>query len=271
MYSSHSSHIIRLYKQSGNESAIPGRSCGRGENEWIWVTIMKKTILVVDDERDIVDLIAYNLEKENFSVIKAHEGEIALELAKTKRPDLIVLDLMLPGMKGIEVCKLIRGNLELESLPIIMITAGMHDSEKILGLEIGADDFITKPFNVRELIARIRAILRRYETRSERYPSDTFTYKGLHIDYKSYEVTVDGARVNLGPTEIKLLWFLSRNPGKVYTREQLLDNVWGDETFVEPRTVDVHISQLRSAIEKDKENPQYIITRRGIGYKFNED
>jgi phosphate regulon transcriptional regulator PhoB len=229
---------------------------------------MMKKILIVDDEKDIVDLISYNLEKEGFTIIKAYDGEKALDLIQKDSPDLVVLDLMLPGIRGLDVCRLIRQDKKTERLPIIMLTARSDDLDKILGLEMGADDYITKPFNVKELIARIRAVLRRMENRSEDDPSDVFEFKGLRIHYHSYEVYIHGQKAELGPTEIKLLWFLSRHPGRVYSRDQLLDYVWGDEAFVEPRTVDVHISRLRSIIEQDKENPQYIFTIRGIGYKF---
>ncbi len=229
---------------------------------------MKKNILVVDDEKDIVDLITYNLEKEGFAAIKAYDGETALDLVKTKKPDLLILDLMLPGVRGLDVCRFIRKNQDTETLPIIMLTARSDQTDKILGLEIGADDYITKPFNVRELIARVRAVLRRWDERSLTTKTEAFNFKGLHMNYETYEVTVDGKQIELGPTEIKLLRFLTQHPGRVYTRDQLLDYVWGDETFVEPRTVDVHVSRLRAAIEKDKENPQYILTVRGIGYKF---
>ncbi|OIP89106.1 MAG: DNA-binding response regulator [Syntrophaceae bacterium CG2_30_49_12] len=229
---------------------------------------MSVRILVVDDEEDIVDLISYNLEKEGFTVIKAYNGEKAIELLKTGKPKLVILDLMLPGINGLEICRLMRKNPGMESLPIIMLTAKGDEVDRILGLEMGADDYITKPFHVRELIARVRAVLRRSEERPETDKAETFTFKGLHIDYNSYEVTVDGKNVELGPTEIKLLRFLTRHPGRVYSRDQLLDYVWGDEAFVEPRTVDVHISRLRAEIEKDKNKPQYVLTVRGIGYKF---
>jgi phosphate regulon transcriptional regulator PhoB len=240
------------------------------EGEFFTGVLMPKKILVVDDEKGIVDLITYNLEKEGFATIKAYGGESALELVKTQKPDLVVLDLLLPGIRGLEVCKFIRRNPETETLPIIMLTAKGDQVDKILGLEMGADDYITKPFNVRELIARVRAVLRRTEVRPVSDREETFTYKGIHIDYKSYEVTVDGKRIDLGPTELKLLRFFTQHPGRVYTRDQLLDYVWGDETFVEPRTVDVHVSRLRQAIERDKEKPQYILTVRGIGYKFSD-
>jgi len=229
-----------------------------------------KQILVVDDERDIVDLISYNLEQEGFDVVKAYDGQSALDFIRAKMPDLVILDLMLPGIRGLEVCRSVRQNRKTERLPIIMLTARSDDLDKILGLEMGADDYVTKPFNVKELIARIRAVLRRMENRPDEDVSDVFNFKGLLIDYPSYEVHLHGRKLDLGPTEIKLLWFLSRHPGRVYSRDQLLDHVWGDEAFVEPRTVDVHISRLRSLIEQDKENPQFIFTIRGIGYKFAE-
>ena len=229
---------------------------------------MSNKILIVDDEKDIVDLISYNLEKEGFATAKAYDGESALDLVKAAKPDLVVLDLMLPGIRGLEVCKFIRKNQDTEALPIIMLTAKGDQLDKILGFEMGADDYITKPFNVRELIARIRAVLRRAEARLDSEKREQFAYKGLRIDYSSYEVTVDGGTIDLGPRELKLLIFLTQHPGRVYTRDQLLDYVWGDETFVEQRTVDVHVSHLRLAIEEDKKKPQYILTVRGIGYKF---
>lgn len=229
---------------------------------------MTPRILMVDDEKDIVDLVAYNLEKEGYETLKALDGEKALQLVRTKTPDLVVLDLMLPGIQGLEVCKRIRKDPETASIPIIMLTAKGAEIDKIVGLEVGADDYITKPFSVKELLARIKAVLRRSEARRAAGQSEVFEFKGLHIDFKSYEVTVDGKRVDLSPTEFRLLKFLSRNPGRVYSREQILDRVWGDEAFVEPRTVDVHIRRLRSRIEHDESSPDYIVTVRGAGYKF---
>lgn len=229
---------------------------------------MTPRILMVDDEKDIVDLVAYNLEKEGYETLKALDGEKALQLVRTKTPDLVVLDLMLPGIQGLEVCKRIRKDPETASIPIIMLTAKGAEVDKIVGLEVGADDYITKPFSVKELLARIKAVLRRSEARRAAVQAEVFEFKGLHIDFKSYEVTVDGKRVDLSPTEFRLLKFLSRNPGRVYSREQILDRVWGDEAFVEPRTVDVHIRRLRSRIEHDESSPDYIVTVRGAGYKF---
>jgi DNA-binding response OmpR family regulator len=175
---------------------------------------------------------------------------------------------MIPGIHGLEVCKLIRRDAATETLPIIMLTAKSDQVDKILGLELGADDYVTKPFNVRELIARIRAVLRRYEGRQQIELSETFAFQGLSVNFGSCTVAVDGKKVDLSSREFKLLKFFTEHPGRVYSRDQLLDYVWGDEAFVEPRTVDVHISRLRAAIEQDKENPKYILTSRGIGYRF---
>jgi phosphate regulon transcriptional regulator PhoB len=230
--------------------------------------MVQKKILVVDDEKDIVELISYNLEQEGFAVIKAYDGQMAWERVKTAKPDLVVLDLMIPGIHGLEVCKLIRRDAATQNLPIIMLTAKSDQVDKILGLELGADDYVTKPFNVRELIARIRAVLRRYEGRQQIELSETFAFQGLSVNFGSCTVAVDGKKVDLSSREFKLLKFFTEHPGRVYSRDQLLDYVWGDEAFVEPRTVDVHISRLRAAIEQDKENPKYILTIRGIGYRF---
>jgi phosphate regulon transcriptional regulator PhoB len=224
-------------------------------------------ILVVDDERDIVELLSYNLEKEGFTVIKACDGEEALKLVKAKKPDLVILDLMLPGIQGIEVCKTIRGNPETATLPVIMVTAKGEEVDRVVGLEMGADDYVTKPFSVREVVARVRAVLRR--TEAEKQPEkETFSFGGLEIDYGSHEVMSQGKKIELSPTEWKLLVFFARHPGRVYTRDQILDHVWGDSAFVTPRTVDVHIRRLRAQIEKDTDNPRFILTVRGAGYKF---
>ncbi|MFH2076968.1 MAG: response regulator [Pseudomonadota bacterium] len=228
----------------------------------------QKKILVADDEKDIVELVAFNLEREGFTVFRAYDGQKAWEMVNAEKPDLVILDLMMPEMPGMEVCRRIRRQETTASLPIIMLTAKSDPVDKILGLEIGADDYLTKPFHVRELIARVRAVLRRSERRNDADPIESFDYRGLHIDFKSYRVTMEDQPVELSSREFKLLHFFTSHPGRVYSRNQLLDRVWGDDAFVEPRTVDVHISRLRAAIEPDKENPQYILTIRGIGYKF---
>jgi len=225
-------------------------------------------ILIVDDEQDIVELLSYNLGKEGFSTIKAYDGEAALGLVRSGKPDLMILDLMLPKMNGLDVCKAIRRNPETANLPIIMLTAKGEEIDKIIGLEIGADDYITKPFSVKELIARVRSILRRMQDVEKKTGNEEFEYKDMKINYASCLVKISGKQVTLSPTELKLLFFLSRNRGRVYSRNQILDRVWGDDTFITDRAVDVHIRRLRSQIEKDMENPNYILTVRGFGYKF---
>ncbi|MGA9108878.1 MAG: response regulator [Smithella sp.] len=227
-------------------------------------------ILIVDDEQDIVELISYNLEKEGFSIIKAYDGVSVFNVITMKKPDLLILDLMLPGMNGLDICKKIRANPATADLPIIMLTAKGDELDKIIGLEIGADDYITKPFSVKELVARVRTILRRSQDMPKTALQEQFSYKGLAINYSSCTVKIDGKPVTLSPTELKLLFFFSRNPGRVYSRNQLLDQVWGDDTFITDRAVDVHIRRLRGQIEKDMENPRYILTIRGFGYKFTE-
>jgi phosphate regulon transcriptional regulator PhoB len=230
-----------------------------------------KRILVADDERDIVELVAYNLEGEGFSVLKAPDGRKAWEMVRKEKPDLVILDLMMPELPGMEVCRMIRSHAETAAIPIIMLTAKSEPLDKILGLEIGADDYLTKPFHVRELVARVRAVLRRSERRPDGDLPESFDFSGLHVDFKSCRVTLNGQPVELSSREFRLLQFFIGHPGRVYSREQLLDRVWGDEAFVEPRTVDVHISRLRRAIEADKESPRYILTVRGIGYKFSDE
>jgi two-component system, OmpR family, alkaline phosphatase synthesis response regulator PhoP len=231
---------------------------------------MNKTILIVDDEKDIVELVAYNLSREGYQIAKAYDGHQAMQYIRENQPALVILDLMLPGINGFEICRMIRKKPDTEDLPIIMLTAKTDSVDKIMGLEIGADDYITKPFNVRELLARVRAVLRRWENQVEPEETEKISVPGLEVNFRTYEVTVEDKKIDLGPTELKLLQFFVMHPGRVYTREQLLDHVWGNESFVEPRTVDVHISRLRAGIEKDKDKPRYILTVRGIGYKFAE-
>jgi two-component system, OmpR family, alkaline phosphatase synthesis response regulator PhoP len=227
-------------------------------------------ILIVDDEHDIVELLSYNLEKEGFSTIKAYDGISVFNMIATRKPDLMILDLMLPGMNGLDICKKIRANPATADLPIIMLTAKGDEVDKIIGLEIGADDYMIKPFSVKELVARVRTVLRRVQNRQKVPIQEEFHYKGLAINYASCAVKIDGKPITLSPTELKLLFFFSRNPGRVYSRNQILDHVWGDDTFITDRAVDVHIRRLRSQIEKDIENPCYILTVRGFGYKFTD-
>lgn len=225
-----------------------------------------KHILVVDDEADLIELVVYNLKKEGFSVDSALDGEAALELLKKNKYGLAVLDLMLPKLQGMELCRIIRNDPKFSSLPIIMLTAKSGEVDKVLGLEMGADDYITKPFSPMELIARIKAVLRRSERKPEKVK---LSIGSLEIDSESYKATVDGKQIDLSATEFKLLLFLAERSNKVFSREKLLDAVWGNEAFVEPRTVDVHVRRLRMQIEKDPANPKYIKTMRGVGYFFD--
>jgi phosphate regulon transcriptional regulator PhoB len=227
-------------------------------------------ILVVEDEPDIRKLVQYNLAQERYKVLEAEDGEQALKIVQRDRPNLLILDLMLPGLSGIEVCRILRDRTETATLPILMLTAKAGETDRVLGLEMGADDYLTKPFSPRELVARVRAILRRAEGRAETEPLPAYDRGGLKIDFTTYEVFARGKNVKLTLKEFELLRFLVQNPNRVLSRDQLLDRVWGGETFVTPRTVDVHIRRLRKAIEKDDRNPRWILTLRGVGYKFDE-
>ncbi|HEX9137442.1 MAG TPA: response regulator [Nitrospirota bacterium] len=223
-----------------------------------------KKILIVDDEPDLVELVSYNLKKEGFKVSTAPDGEEALEKVRKSAFDLVILDLMLPGIQGSELCHTLRSNPKTETLPIIMLTAKGDVADKIRGLETGADDYMTKPFSPKELVARVKAILRRT---SESAAKDKVIHIGnLSINAETYTVTKGDASLHLSATEFKLLLFLAERKGRVFSREQLLDAVWKDESFVEPRTVDVHIRRLRTQIEDDPSEPGYIKTRRGVGY-----
>lgn len=227
-----------------------------------------KHILVVDDEADIVELLSYNLKKEGFTIDSALNGETALGKIRKGKYDLVVLDLMLPGIQGIELCRILRNDPKTEALPIIMLTAKGEEVDRVVGLEMGADDYISKPFSPRELLARIKAVLRRS---LEKIPAEKILKVGdLEIDTERYMVSIKGKPVKLSATEFKLLLFLAERKGKVFSRNQLLDAIWSDEAFVEPRTVDVHIRRLRAQIEEEPANPKYIKTLRGIGYFINE-
>jgi phosphate regulon transcriptional regulator PhoB len=226
-----------------------------------------KNILVVDDEADLVELVSYNLKKEGFIVDSASDGETALTKIRKGKYGLLILDLMLPGIQGMELCRILRNDPKTSVLPIIMLTAKGEEVEKILGLEMGADDYMAKPFSPRELVARVKAVLRRSK---EKPVSEKILKIGdLEIDRERYVVSVRTKPVKLSATEFKLLLFLAERKGKVFSRDQLLDAVWRDEAFVEPRTVDVHIRRLRSNIEEDPAQPKYIKTMRGIGYFFD--
>ncbi|MCS7203579.1 MAG: response regulator transcription factor [Thermodesulfovibrio sp.] len=224
---------------------------------------MNKKILIVEDEKEIAEIIAYNLRKENFDVSIAFDGEEALEKIRKNSYDLVILDLMLPKIDGLDICKIIRNNPKLNKTGIIMVTAKTEEIDRVLGLEIGADDYITKPFSVRELVARVKAVLRR--TKSET-PEQIIKIRELLIDKERHTVTVKGQPIKLSATEFKLLVFLAERPNKIFNRDYLLDAIWGQDIYVDPRTVDVHIRRLRIKIEDDPENPKYIKTLRGVGY-----
>ena len=221
-------------------------------------------ILVVDDEPDIVELVMYNLRKEGFDVSSAFDGEDALAKIRKEKFDFIILDLMLPGIKGMEICRIMRSDPRTKNIPIIMLTAKGEEIDRILGLEMGADDYMTKPFSPRELLARVKTVMRRT---SEKTADETVVRIGkLVINKETYTVTKDEKPVELSSTEFRLLLYLVERKGKVFSRDQLLDAVWKDESFVEPRTVDVHIRRLRTHTEDDPANPRYVKTKRGIGY-----
>ncbi len=223
-----------------------------------------KKILVVDDEPDLVELVSYNLKKEGFKVSSVLNAEDALENVRKTDYDLIVLDLMLPGIQGVELCRMLRNNPRTEAIPIVMLTAKGEIADRIRGLETGADDYMTKPFSPRELIARVNAVLRRTGTRPGK---EQVIYIGdLRIDRETYTVTKGDIPLHLSATEFRLFLYLAERKGRVFSRDQLLDAVWKDESFVEPRTVDVHIRRLRAQIEDDPSNPFYIKTKRGVGY-----
>ena len=227
----------------------------------------KRKILVVDDDHKIVDIVRLYLEKDGYRVLVAYDGLEALELARQKRPDLIVLDLMLPGMDGLDVCRILRTETE---VPIIMLTARTTEEDKLVGLELGADDYVTKPFSPRELVARVRTVLRRVGKEAPQGPAE-LRFADLLIDRRSHEVRVRGELVPLTPTEFKLLEVLAGEPGRAFTRLELLDRVFGYDFEGFERTVDVHVKNLRKKIEQDPTQPTYVKTVYGVGYKFDED
>ena len=226
-------------------------------------------ILVVDDEASIVTMLAYNLKKEGYDVVTAEDGEVALEKFESEKPDLLLLDIMMPKMDGYEVCRKIR---EKSNVPIIMLTARADEVDKVVGLEMGADDYVTKPFGNRELIARVKANLRRSDiapvTNNEK-DGNNQVYGDLNIDFDRYEVTKRGEVINLTLREFELLTFLATQTPTIFTRENLLEKVWGYEYFGDVRAVDVTIRRLREKIEDDPSKPKNIVTKRGVGYYFN--
>ncbi len=220
-------------------------------------------ILVVDDEPTLVATLKYNLEQESFEVFTASDGEAALAIAREHHPDLVVLDLMLPGLSGLDVCRILRKE---TNIPVIMLTAKGTEVDKVVGLEIGADDYVTKPFGMQELMARVRALLRRAGEAPR--PSEAATAGDITLDLSRREAFRAGAAVHLKPKEFELLLYFIRHPGRVFTREQLLNDIWGYEFAGDTRTVDVHIRWLRQKIEDDPSAPIRLVTVRGTGYRF---
>ena len=236
----------------------------------------KKTILVVDDEQSIMELLVFNLQKEGYNTLEAYDGVTAVEMAMNEKPDLILLDVMIPKLDGISVCKKIRYALNISNIPILMISAKDTESDKIVGLEMGADDYITKPFQIREVMARIKANLRKAElnanmdlinNKKTEDKNDIIRVGDLSLDLKKVEAKVKGEVINLTKKEFDVLKYLASQPGQVVTREMLLREVWEYEEYVGAiRTIDVTMNRIRDKIEKDKANPKILITKRGVGY-----
>lgn len=226
-----------------------------------------KRVLVIEDDKDIVELVRYNLDKDGYQVVASGDGASGLAQIRRMPPDLLILDLMLPKMSGLDVCKEVRKDINLNRLPILILTAKGEEADRVVGLELGADDYVTKPFSPRELAARVKALLRRTEPSGA--PSEKALEIGaLRIDPASYRVTRSGKSVPMSTLEFRLLYFLAARPNRVFTRDQLLDGVWGTERFVTPRSVDVYVRRLREKVELDPQHPVYMKTIRGAGYLF---
>lgn len=229
---------------------------------------MSKKILIVDDEKNIVDILKFNLKKEGFTTIEAYDGEQAIDLAVSEKPDLIILDVMLPVMDGFTVCRKLR---QIISTPILMLTAKEEEVDKVLGLELGADDYITKPFSQRELMARVKANLRRTAMEDdEGSKGNVIKFATLVIDVDRYEIKRDNDVIELTLREFELVKFLAMHPGQIFSRENLLEKVWGYEYYGDVRTVDVTIRRVREKLERDPANTEYIMTKRGVGYYFSK-
>jgi two-component system alkaline phosphatase synthesis response regulator PhoP len=228
---------------------------------------MPNTIAIVEDEPNIVELVKYNLDREGYRTVAANDGRKGLEVIRQELPDLVILDLMLPELDGITVCKLLRADVATKSIPIIILTAKSEEADRVLGLEMGADDYVTKPFSPRELVARVRAVLRRSGNIEDGEP-DIMEIGDIRMDLRQHLVKVRGEEVELTPKEFDFLKLLLLNPGRAFTREFLLEHLWGYEYFGDTRTVDVHVRRLRQKIEGDAAEPLYLETVRGVGYRF---
>jgi len=245
-------------KPARSSKLLSMRATGRG--------LTMKRILIIEDDRDIVELVRYNLANEGFQVNAAFDGATGLTTLKKSPPDLLLLDLMLPKMSGLDICREVRKDESLNRLPVLMLTARGDEADRVVGLEMGADDYVTKPFSPRELIARVKALLRRTEPLAD--APRVLEIGRLAIDPASYRVSHAGKPVPLSTLEFRLLYYLASRPNRVFTRDQLLDAVWGTDRFVTPRSVDVYVRRLREKIEADPENPLHLKTVRGAGYLF---
>ena len=228
---------------------------------------MKKSIVVIEDESDILEVLKYNLEREGYRVRTSRDGESGLQLVREENPDLVLLDLMLPSLDGIEICRRLREDTVTRSLPVIMLTAKGEESDVVLGLGVGADDYVTKPFSTGELTARIRAVLRRYELGEMEQERDRIELDGVVIDASRHQVIIDGDRVSFTATELRLLHFLASHPGRVFPRAHILSRVIGEDAVVTDRNIDVHVRALRVKLG---EHASVIETVRGVGYRFAE-
>ena len=229
---------------------------------------MKQKILLVEDEHSIADSISYNLKQEGFSVTHVDEGPIALELFQEEKFSLIILDLMLPEISGLDICRSVR---KTSDIPIIMVTAKDSEADRVAGLEIGADDYVIKPFSVRELLSRVRAVLRRTDMSKNEKSSQVIKVGNIEIDIGKYEAKVNDKQINLRPREFELLYALCENKGNLMSREQIFDEIWGYTFIGNSKTLDVHIQRIREKIEKNPKDPKKLITVRGVGYKLVED
>ena len=226
---------------------------------------MAKKILIVEDEPDVARLLRYNLEREGFRISAVADGSLTLAEMRRDPADLVILDLMLPGMDGLEICRQLRRHEKYSTIPILILTARSDEADRVVGLELGADDYVTKPFSMRELIARVRALLRRQEPVPQK---NSLLHGEIHIDPSAHAVSVSGRHVELSALEFRLLHYLAAHPGMVFSRDHLLDRVWGNDRTVTPRSVDVYIRRVREKIEPKPQDPMYVQTVHGVGYRF---
>jgi two-component system phosphate regulon response regulator PhoB len=231
------------------------------------VVVMRNRVVIIEDEKDIVGLVNYNLSRDGFEVTSFGRGREGLDHLRIKPPDLVLLDVLLPDLDGFEICRRMRTDEKLRAVPVIFLTAKGEEIDRVLGLEIGADDYVVKPFSPRELVARVKAVLRRHERSTE--PAEVVETGNLRLDCRTQDVKVGERFVELSTLEFKLLYFLVSHPRRIFSRDRLLDEVWGRDRFVTPRTVDVHIRRLREKIEVQADKPKYLQTVRGSGYRFS--